>query len=338
MKAAVSKGNRRLVVEDIPDPVAGLDDVVVQVKHVGICGSDLHLFHFDLLPPDYVMGHEFAGVIASVGSGVTGWKEGDRVWVCPGGVCGTCKFCREGHYEACQNGISIGIGGLPGGYAEYVRTPASLLVRLPGEISTQEAALVDPVGCGHQAASLAQITKDQSALVMGAGPIGLYLILCLKSLGVNPVILSEPAAGRRKLAGEIGADVLLNPTDGNVDAKVKELTGGLGPHVVFECVGIPQTVNDSMMLARTGGTVVWIGVCMEPATIYPAAWFMKQPTLHVSLGFGGIGPAPSYLKFIHDHQDAIDKTITETISIDGIPEAFERLMKPNDEAKILVEF
>jgi threonine dehydrogenase-like Zn-dependent dehydrogenase len=337
MKAVVFKEARKLVVEDIPEPEAGTGEVVVRVRKVGICGSDLHLCYHGLVPTDYVMGHELSGTIASVGAGVSGWSEGDRVWVCPGGPCGQCEACIEEQWDRCSFDHSIGIGELPGGYAEYVKVPAVLLVALPTEISFEEAALVDPVGCGVYASLQASIRPGQNVFVMGAGPIGLYLMMHLRSLGVGQIILSEPAAGRAKIAREIGADVLLDPKQDDIAAELARLTDGVGPDVVVECVGIPDTINQSVMHVRPGGKVVWIGVCMEPATILPVLWTLKHPTIHVSLGFGGARYAPELLKFIHEHEADMRKTITETISLDEVPDAFERLMKPNDEAKIMVE-
>lgn len=338
MKAVVFKKADTLIVEDLPEPEAGPGEVVVQVKKVGICGSDLHLCHYGILPPDYVLGHEMSGAIASIGEGVKGWSEGDRVWVCPGGVCGKCEPCLDQRYPQCKSPYSIGIGALPGGYAEYIRVPAVLLTRLPSEISFEEAALVDPVGCGIYATKRAGIQPGQCVFVMGAGPIGLYLIMYLKSIGAGPIILSEPVAGRARIAEEIGADVLLDPKKVDIGRELLKRTNGIGPDVVVECVGIPETINESMTLVRPDGTVVWIGVCMEPVNFLPTAWLFKHPTLHVSLGFGSGLFAPEYLDFIHTHETDIRKTITETISIEEVPKAFERLMKPNDEAKIMIEF
>jgi len=192
MKAVVFKGARNLVVQDVPDPVPGPHEALVKVKNVGICGSDLHYYTHGLLPQGYIMGHEVTGTVAGVGSEVTGWNEGDRVCVCPAGPCGQCNTCLDGDLERCENLLSIGIGVLPGAFAEYVAAPYPLLLPLPEDVGMRESTLVDPLGCAHHAADLSGIVPGESALVVGAGPIGLFVVQYLKDLGIEPVILSEP--------------------------------------------------------------------------------------------------------------------------------------------------
>ncbi len=339
MKAVVFKGPRELTVENVPDPVAGPHEVLVKVKDSGICGSDLHFYTSGLLPPGSIMGHEATGTVASVGSAVTGWKEGDQVWVSPYTACGQCSACLDGNPDACENFLVIGIGVLPGAFAEYIKVPATMLVPLPDNVGMREGTLVDPLGCAHYAAELSGIAPGQSALVMGAGPIGLFLVQYLDSLGMGPVILSEPVAGRAALGKEFGADFVINPFEVGIEEACRKLTGGVGPEIVFECVGIPETVHDSVMLVRNKGKVVWVGVCMEQVTFLPSFWGLKKISIHFSLGMGEEpDDSERHLEFIQDKHADVGKVITELISIEEVPDAFERLLKPNDEVKILIEF
>ncbi len=338
MKAAVFKEARRMVIEDVPEPEAGAGEVVVKVKDVGICGSDLHLYIYGYLPSDYVMGHEATGIIASVGPNVTDWREGDRVWVSGGATCGVCEFCREGLSDACQSPLSIGTGVLPGAYAEYVRVTTKFLMRLPDDVGMREATLMDPVGCAQYPVKLTGIRPGQSALVIGAGPIGLFAVQYLKILGANPLILSEPVKRRAELGAEFGADIVVDPTRTNIEAEAKKLTRDIGPDVVCECVGLPATVLDSVSAVRRGGKVAWIGVCMEEVAFVPVFWTFKKPSIYISLGMGPREMLGDYLEFIRQRQDEVRKVITEIITLDELPGAFERLLKPNDEVKILVEF
>ncbi len=337
MKAVVFKEARKLVVEDVPEPTAGPDEVVVKVKVVGICGSDLHLYQYGYLPPDYIMGHEATGTVVSVGNDVTDWKKGDRVWVAGGGACDACDFCLEGRPELCRNPLSVGTGALPGAYAEYVKVPSRFLIRLPDDLSMREGALGDPIACAHYPVNLSGIERGDSALVLGAGPIGLFLLHYLKHLGIEPVILSEPVARRAALGRELGADMVLDPTKVSIESEVRKLTRDMGPDVVYECAGLPSTTVDAVSLVRCCGKVVWVGVCMEEVTFVPALWFFKRTTIYLSLGGGSKKDIPGYLQFIRDNRDDVTRVITEIISLDEVPAAFERLSKPNTEVKILVE-
>jgi 2-desacetyl-2-hydroxyethyl bacteriochlorophyllide A dehydrogenase len=338
MKAAVYKEARKMVVEDVPDPVVGPGEVVVKVKYVGICGSDLHLYSYGILPSDYIMGHEATGTIVSVGYGVEDWKEGDIVLLIGGSTCHECDWCQKYDRRYCRNPRSIGIGNLPGAYAEYIKVPTQLLVRLADESQMLEAALLDPLGCGHNGVVRSGVTPEQTAVVVGAGPIGLFAVHYLKSVGVNQVILSEPVARRAELGSELGADLVLNPAEVNVEAEVKKLTDGLGPEVVIECVGIEKTTLESVSMVRHSGKVVWLGVCMDQISFIPAFWMLKNISIELIMGFGRAVKIPEYLQFIQDRREEVNKVITEIISIDDVPEAFERLLTPNTEAKVMVEF
>ena len=338
MKAVVFKGARNLIVEEVPDPVPGPHEVLVKVKNVGICGSDLHYYIHGLLPQGYIMGHEVTGTVASIGREVAGWNEGDRVCVCPVGPCGQCPTCLDGDLEACQNVLSIGIGVLPGAFAEYIKVPYPLLLPLPEDVGMREGTLVDPLGCAHHAVALSGIVPGQSALVMGAGPIGLFVVQYLKDLGIKPRILSEPLARRAALGGELGADFVLNPAEQSIDQECRRLTGGEGPDIVFECVGIPDTLHDSVALVRAEGKVIWVGICMEEISFVPAIWSLKGFSIQFIMGMGGEPDAPGrHLSYIQENQADVGKVISETVSLDDVPQAFERLVKPNDEVKIIAE-
>jgi 2-desacetyl-2-hydroxyethyl bacteriochlorophyllide A dehydrogenase len=338
MKAVVFKGARNLVLQDVPEPVPDPHEVLVKVKNVGICGSDLHYYLHGLLPAGYIMGHEVTGTVAGVGSAVSSWNDGDRVWVCPGGPCGQCTACLNGDIEACQNTLSVGIGVLPGGFAEYLIAPATMLLPLPEDVGMREGTLADPLGCAHHAVDLSEIVLGQSALVIGGGPIGLFVVQYLKSLDIEPVILSEPVPRRAELGSELGADFVLNPARGSIDEQSRNLTGGAGPDVVFECVGIPDTLHDSVALVRAKGKVVWVGICMEEISFVPAIWSLKRISIQFVMGIGNKPlDAERYLKFIQERQTDVRKVISGIIRLDEVPQAFERLVKPSDEVKIIAE-
>ncbi len=337
MKAAVFKEARRMVVEDVPDPVAGPGEVVVKMKNVGICGSDLHLYQYGFVPAGTIMGHEATGFIASVGDGVTEWKEGERVLV-RGAPCRKCERCLKYNNKFCLDPYPVGMGVNPGAYAEYIKVPTRLLEPIADDLGMREAALMDPLGCAQHGVARGRMQSGETLLVIGSGPIGLFLIHRLKKDGAEQIILSEPVKRRAALAAELGADIILDPTRVCVDEEVKKLTDGLGPEVVFECVGIPSTTLESASLVRRNGRVVWVGVCMEEISFSPLFWMLKNISIELVMGWESVEKVPDYLDFIRAHQDEVRKAITDIIPLEDLPGTFERLANPNSEMKVMVEF
>jgi len=336
MKAAILKDKKSLVVEEVPTPTAGPGEVIIKMKCVGICGSDLHLYMTGLLPPDTIMGHECAGVIAEVGEGVEDWKVGDRAAIYGGLSCGECFWCKSGNHNLCREAGGIGLGDMPGGYAEYLRAFPKQMVRVPDGVSLRDASLLDPFSTAFRAIRLAGFRMRETALVMGAGPIGLCIIQQLKLAGARVVVATEMVERRAKAAKDFGADVVLDPND-SVLSKMEELTGGVGVDYVFECVGVPDTTQEAFHLVRRAGKVVLVGVCMEPATVMPVFWMLQEISMQTSMGFVR-SEFETSLDLIHKGKLKTDGLVTETVSLDQVPDAFERLLTPNDEIKVLIEF
>lgn len=336
MKAAVLKDKRKMVIEEVPTPTAGPGEVVLKTKYVGICGSDLHLYITGLLPPDTIMGHECAGVVVEVGEGVEGWEVGDRAGVRGGMSCGTCFWCRTGHSNICREETGIGLGDMPGGYAEYLRAFPPMMVKVPDGVSLSDASLLDPFSTAYRGIRLSNFKMRETALVMGAGPIGLCTIQQLKLAGARLVIATEMVEKRAEAAKQCGADIVMNPND-DVLGRTEELTDGIGIDYVFECVGVPDTTQEAFRLVRRAGRVVLVGVCMEPATVLPVLWLIKEISMQTTMGFDRQEFETS-MELIHRGALKTDGLITETVPLEGLPDAFERLLSPNDEIKVLLRF
>lgn len=276
MKAAVWYGGEDIRLEEITSPELGTHDVRIQVQWCGVCGTDVHIIRgeFPVWQPPTILGHEYSGVVVEIGSQVTTVAVGDRVTVDPSGaVCGSCEFCRGGQQHFCpQRRI------LRGAFAEYTVVPEKTVYTIPDRIDFQRAALIEPVSCAVHAVELAELRPGEKVLVLGGGPIGLLLTTILKHAGAAWVILSEPVAERRKLAEQMGADVTVDPRQENIETVVADYTGGLGPHTIFEAVGLPQTFAQAIDLARRGGKCVMVG--MSPPTarvsIAPYTFFWKE--------------------------------------------------------------
>jgi (R,R)-butanediol dehydrogenase/meso-butanediol dehydrogenase/diacetyl reductase len=223
MKAAAFKRQNEMQIIDAPEPTAGVGQVLLKVHDCGICGSDLHACQYGMgIPPGAIMGHEFCGEVYGIGSGVSGLKIGQRVVALPFAFCGECERCKAGLEIHCHKLQGLGLGQLPGAYAEFVTCPASSLFTLPDQVSSREGALVEPLSVGLHAINRSRLEPGMAVLVMGAGPIGLATLIWAKAKGAR-VVVSELAAGRGRLAHKLGADSVVNPMAQNPVGKIREL-------------------------------------------------------------------------------------------------------------------
>jgi (R,R)-butanediol dehydrogenase/meso-butanediol dehydrogenase/diacetyl reductase len=214
MRAVAITGERRAEVVDIGRPVPGPGEVLLDVSFCGICGSDLHMLAMPagMFPAGHVLGHEFTGVVAGLGSAAGQWRVGDRVAVLPIADCGECYACRAGHPNLCEQGIDHGPGiGRPGGYAESVTVPTAMLHRLPDSVSDADGALIEPLAVALRAVKLSQATPGEPVCVLGAGPIGVLALAALRARGFSRVAVVEPVAGRRAAAARLGVPAGTSP-------------------------------------------------------------------------------------------------------------------------------
>lgn len=245
---------------DRPEPEPGPGEAVVRVRAAGICGSDVHGFTGSTgrRQPGIVMGHELAGTVHALGEGVQKLAVGDRVAVNPLVTCGSCPSCRAGRPNVCQNRLGIG-WSVDGGYAELVRAPAGNLVPIPDGLGFELASTAEPLAVALHAANLTPVALGDAAVVLGAGPIGLLCLMALKLKGAGAVAVCDLNPRRLELARTLGADATVNSGQADAVARVRELTGGLGAGAVIEAVGVGATARDSLLMARNGGSVTWVG-------------------------------------------------------------------------------
>lgn len=338
MRAAVFHGSGKpLSIEDVPVPQATGEDLVLQVKGCGICGSDLHAADQPVgLPDGTVMGHEFAGEVVEVGPAVRDkWKVGDRVVAQPFISCGHCVHCLAGDGMRCVEIKATGLGGVPGAYAEYVRVGDAESLRLPDSVSWHGGALVEPLSVGLHAVNEAALAPGENVLVVGAGPIGLATALWARFQGAREVVVSEKAPGRLALAERFGATATIDASKETVATAFARQAGG-PPDVVFECVGVPGMIQQCIGLAPARGRVVVVGVCMQPDTFFPGMAILKETTLKFVVGY-----RKSDFRLTVDMLDAERITgegmITDVVSLDGFSEAFEALKTPTRQCKVMLE-
>jgi (R,R)-butanediol dehydrogenase / meso-butanediol dehydrogenase / diacetyl reductase len=337
MKAAAFKQQNEMAVIDVAPPKAGAGEVVLKVHNCGICGSDLHAVQYGMgLRPDTVMGHEFCGEIHELGAGVTGFRGGDRVTSLPFISCDECEACQRDDGMHCAKIRGLGLGQLPGGYAEYVMCGARSLLKLPDNVSSREGALVEPLSVGLHGVSRAKLKPGAGVVVMGAGPIGLSTMLWAKAKGAGAVIVSELAPGRTELAMKLGADAVVNPSKQNPADAVREITGR-APEVVFECIGVKSTLESAINLVGLHGRVVVLGVCLEPDQVTPLTCVLKEIGIEFIVGYTR-AEFQETIDALASGKIKAEAMITDVIPIDRVPEMFDALKNPGSHAKVMVEF
>lgn len=251
--------------EERPTPHPGPGQVLVRVEAAGVCGTDLHIYHgrvparFPLVP-----GHEFAGIVEQVGPGVA-CEPGQLVSIEPNLPDLTCDQCRRGRYELCRHLEALGVE-VDGGFATHCLAPATHAFVVPPGIEPEEAAVLEPIGCCLHGMERTTVRPGDTAVVIGAGWIGLIMTQLLRLRGVSQLIVSEPNAAKREQAARLGADLVLDPTAGDITEKVRAATGG-GADIVVEVVGSAATAATALDLVGDGGTVLLFGVAPREAEV-----------------------------------------------------------------------
>lgn len=322
MRAARFHGREDIRIDDVPEPQTQPGTVKIAVEWCGICGTDLHEFlEGPIFAPapgaphpltgeeiPIVLGHEFAGTVAEVGDGVEGVDVGEAVAVEPYHTCGECPACTAGRYNVCESLGFIGLSGGGGGFSEYVVVTADRVHPL-GDIPTEIGALVEPLAVGYHAVRLSEVSEGGSAVVFGAGPIGLVTMSCLKAAGAGTVIAVEPADARKQRAQHAGADHVLDPTEVDVLERVRALTDGVGADVAFECAGIDDVLAQAIRSVKAGGRVVNVAIWGHPASVEMNDLVMGEVQVIGSLAY------------CDDHADTIallaDGTVDATPFITG---------------------
>ncbi|MFT6310632.1 MAG: (R,R)-butanediol dehydrogenase/meso-butanediol dehydrogenase/diacetyl reductase [Porticoccus sp.] len=342
MKAAVFKQvGTPLAVENIADPAPQASELVVKVSYCGVCGTDLHATREGLTTAccGQVLGHEYVGEIAEVGKQAEGnWQVGDRVCALPFIACGNCKACANGRFFECLNKKVSGVDA-PGGFAEYVATGSRETILLPDELSMQHAALIEPMAVGLHAVRVADLQAGDRVLIIGAGPIGLAVAAWARFFGARDVVVSELAPSRAALAKTMGATDIITPTVGAdselLSQQFLDTTGG-GADVIFECVGAPGLLQQCIELASFGSTIVPVGVCEQPDAIMPFLALIKEVRLQFAIAYTK-DDFETTVAMMAQGRVAVASMITDIVTIDDLPEAFEALRTPGDQCKVLAK-
>lgn len=329
MKALVLKEYGKFEIEEMPVPEYGDDEVLVRVKACSICGSDVHGMDGSTgrrIPP-IVMGHEAAGVIEKAGKSVKGFKPGDRVTFDSTIYCGECYFCRRGEVNLCDNrkvlGVSCGDYRLHGAFAEYVAVPQHILYSIPEEVSFEKAAMVEPLSVAFHAVTRSKVQLDCSAVVVGAGMIGLLIIQLLKINGCGKIIAVDMIQEKLELARKFGATDVIRADEANVPAEVYKLTGNRGADISFEVVGLTPTVKTAVESLKKGGTLTLVGN-LKPSVELPLQLVVTRQ-LSLNGSCASAGEYPECLDLIALGKVDVDSFISAVAPIDEGASWFKRL-------------
>ena len=312
MKVAVMEGIGKMGYTQRPIPAPKADEVLVKLEYVGICGSDMHYYETGaigdyVVKPPFVLGHEPGGTVVEVGSHVTHLKVGDKVALEPGKTCGHCEFCRQGKYNLCPDVVFFATPPVDGVFQEYVAHEAALCFKLPENVSTLEGALIEPLAVGFHAANQGGAHAGQTAVVMGAGCIGLVSMMALKAEGVSRVYVVDVLAKRLEKALELGADGVINGKDEDAVEAVRKLTGGAGCDLVIETAGTEFTTRQAIHMTKKGASVVLVGYSKT-----------GEMTLPMSLALDKELTFKTVFRYRHIYPMAIDAVAAGKVNLKGI--------------------
>lgn len=321
------ENHRTLKLCQEPTPGVQAGQVLLKIKAVGVCGSDLHRFrdiHFGNEDNQgLVLGHEFSATVAEIGKGVQNVQPGDRVAVEPGIHCGACEWCRKGYYNLCVHIQFCGVPPYDGALRDEMVWPAHLLYKLLPDMTFDDGVMLEPLAICLHAIDLAHVKPGQTAAVLGTGPIGLGTINLLKhTTGCHTIFASEIIPERRTMADKMGADYVLNPKDKNIVETILEQTKGRGVDVVFEAAGEAETFKQSVELCVPGGHVMLIGIPKDDNIPFSAA-SARRKGLTLRMIRRSLLTVPRCMHLINSGMVNVRSLVTHHFSLKDTQKAFE---------------
>lgn len=327
MKTAVMLGIGKMGFEDRPIPKVKDNEVLVKLEYVGICGSDLHYYETGaigdyIVKPPFVLGHEPGGVVVEVGKSVKHLKVGDKVALEPGKTCGHCEFCKSGNYNLCPDVIFFATPPVDGVFQEYVAHEADLCFKLPENVSTLEGALIEPLAVGFHAAIQGEAKVGQTAVVTGAGCIGLVSVMALKAMGVSKVYVVDIMEKRLEKALELGADGVINGKEKDVVAEIMKLTEGKGCDLVIETAGTEITTVQAIHMAKKGTNIVLVGYSKTGEMTLPMSLVLdKELTFKTVFRYRHIYPLA--IEAVASGKVNLKGIVTDIFKLDEIQKAMD---------------
>lgn len=325
MRAAQYYGPGDVRFEDVPETAPGEGEVKVRPLHNGLCGTDVHQYFVAPMTPvplPITVGHEFSAEVLEVGPGVSRLSVGDLVAVDPLWSCGDCAMCVRGDYHLCFAVLCHGLGAAGGGLAEYTVVKEQMAYPVPEGVDAAQAALTEPMSVAYHGVSLAAPEPGTTAVVLGAGPIGVGCFLALRALGVDDVVVSEPAPDRRAAIAGIGAETVLDPSATDVVGEVLERTKGTGATVTVDAAGVPESFRVGAAVTGRKGRFVTLAAYMEPVTYNPTELMMRE--IQIISSFSNCGDFAAVLDHMAKGRYPTEGWV-ERVPFDTHLEAYDRL-------------
>jgi (R,R)-butanediol dehydrogenase/meso-butanediol dehydrogenase/diacetyl reductase len=337
MLAAVYRAPGEVSVEERPVPSPGPGQVLIEVGHCGVCGSDLHLMLEGWGERDTVHGHEFSGTIAAVGPDASGWHVGDRVVGGPSPRCGTCRRCREGRPSQCERRGELAVGHNDGAFARYTLLDARAVIPVPDGMDPRVAALAEPLAVALHGITRAELQPGDSVMVFGAGPIGALSIAALVALGIEPVVVIEPGARRRALAADLGAHEVLEPS--SLETFPPWEPDRISPRAVdavLECSGKKAAIEAGFHQLRRGGRLVLVGAGMEAPSFDPNRLLLNELVITGSFIYDADGFERA-MELLASGRLPTDVLIEpDDVGLDGLGDAMRALAAGDLAGKVMV--
>lgn len=343
MKIALMEKPRDIRITEVEKPTPKDDELLVKIKHVGICGSDIHYYEHGRIG-DYVvekpiiLGHESAGEVVGMGKNVKDFSIGDLVSIEPGYTCGKCEYCLSGKYNLCPDVIFMATPPYDGAFSEYVTYPAYMSFKIPKEMTTLEGALIEPLSVGIHATDLGDAQLGQTAVVLGAGAIGLCTLLSLKAKGVEEVYMIDVIQKRLDKAKELGAFKVINAKEENPIEIVLNATSNKGVDMVYEAAGHETTTKNTTKYVKRGGVIVLIGMAADPVVPFDFGDLMwKEASIKSVFRYRNI--YPKAIQAVASGKIPIADIVTDKFKMDEIPHAMEySISNKSDIVKSIIEF
>ncbi|ASS96837.1 zinc-binding alcohol dehydrogenase family protein [Peribacillus simplex] len=321
MKAVQVRKAHELIIQEVEKPrISNSTDVLVKVKRVGICGSDMHIYHGTnpLATLPRVVGHEVAGEVVEIGQGVANIKVGDHVVVEPISYCGECYACRKGRQNVCEKLSVFGVHE-DGGMREWFVLPEKQLHVVDSALAWEEIVLAEPYTIGAQAVWRGEVEEGETVLIQGAGPIGICILKMAKLQGAS-VMITDLSYERLEFAKESGADIIVHAGKEDVQKRVEEWTNGEGANVVIDAVCLPTTFELSFDVVSTAGRIVVLGFDERPSSVSQLPITKKEVSVKGSRL--QTDQFPKVVKLLNEGKLRHEGLVTHTFSLDDIQEAF----------------